>query len=319
MSTSVSNNKSTRVHKVCTLWTHDDNFSRDDIIFNAEKFPEIPTALGTLLQIVALDSGTSVRDFQSTANGSQANAPQAKDGTVPRDSGANTLPKRSRRGSMTVTIDENGSSFPGGRDIDAEKAYVFAVAALPADLRSKHANLQVGHLRQPQVRTLTCSKGVDFGENCESIRFPQPDAGDRCRGTMSSCKQEVEADTHRPTRRSMKHIMLSLSSAMSISHVQTCGVWRSLSLVKERCTRTKSCFLWVRSKLRLSISTLTAIRYTLDTSRLEPSLSSAASLRDMFCSFKCPKKCGTLMPKVLARSCSTKLSADFSPIYSRDG
>jgi hypothetical protein len=207
MSTSVSNNKTTRVQKVCTLWTHDDNFSRDDIIFNAEKFPEIPTAPGTLLQIVALDSSTSVRDFQSTATGSQASAPQTKDGSVPRDSGANTLPKRPRRGSMTVTIDENGSSFPGGRDIDAEKAYVFAVTALPADLRSKHANLQVGDLRQPRVRTLTYAKGIHLGENCESVWFPQSNAGDCCRGTMFYWKHEVEADIHRPMRRSTKHIM----------------------------------------------------------------------------------------------------------------
>lgn len=162
MSRSVSNNKPMRVQKVCTLWTHDDNFSRDDIVFNGEKFPDIPTAPGTLLQIVALDSGTSVRDFQSTANGSQANAQQAKDGIAARDSGVNILPKRSRRGSVTVTIDENGSSFPGGREIDAEKAYVFAVTALPADLRSKHANLQVGELQRYCAHTLTDVKRYRF-------------------------------------------------------------------------------------------------------------------------------------------------------------
>ncbi|KAH3969696.1 hypothetical protein HBH52_173310 [Parastagonospora nodorum] len=143
MSKSVSDARTTRVQKVCTLWTHDDNFSRDDIVFNSEKFPEIPTTTGTLLQIVALDSNTAVRDFQSTTKGSQHDLHQAKEGVFARDTGANGLFKRSRRHSNTITIDENGSSFPGGRDIDAEKAYVFAAAALPADLKSKHANLQV--------------------------------------------------------------------------------------------------------------------------------------------------------------------------------
>jgi hypothetical protein len=144
MSKSVSDARTTRVQKVCTLWTHDDNFSRDDLVFNAEKFSEILTATGTLLQIVALDSGTAVRDFQSAVKGSQHDVHQTKDGIHARDTGANGLPRRPRRGSTTITIDENGSSFLGGRDIDTEKAYVFAAAPLPADLKSKHANLQVG-------------------------------------------------------------------------------------------------------------------------------------------------------------------------------
>jgi hypothetical protein len=142
MSRSLSNAQKPRVQRVCTLWTHDDNFSRDEIVFNGDKFPELPTAPGTLLQIVAIESATAVRDFQSTTK-AQAHPPQVKSGEVGRDYGANGLPKRSRRGSITITIDENGSSTPGGRDIDEEKAYVFSVKPLSADLKSKHANLQV--------------------------------------------------------------------------------------------------------------------------------------------------------------------------------
>lgn len=143
MSRSLSNAQKPRVQRVCTLWTHDDNFSRNEIVFNGDKFPELPTTPGTLLQIVTIESGTAVRDFQSTTNKTQAHPPQVKNGEVGRDYGTNGLPKRSRRGSITITIDENGSSFPGGRDIDEEKAYVFSVKPLSADLKSKHANLQV--------------------------------------------------------------------------------------------------------------------------------------------------------------------------------
>jgi hypothetical protein len=143
MSRSVSNSQTTRVQKVCTLWTHDDNFSRDDIVFNADKFPELPTASGTLLQIVGIDSATAVRDFQPSAKGAQPDATHSRNGNIVQDHIAHRLPKRTRRGSVTITIDENGSKFPGGRDIDDEKAYVFAVTALPADLKSKYANLHV--------------------------------------------------------------------------------------------------------------------------------------------------------------------------------
>jgi hypothetical protein len=141
----MSNAQKPRVQKVCTLWTHDDNFSRDDIVFNGDKFPELPTVPGTLLQIVGIDSGTAVRDFQSTTNSAQPHVPQAKSGDIARDNGLSGVPKRTRRGSITITIDENGTTLPLGRDIDEAKAYVFSVTVLPADLKSKHANLQVSN------------------------------------------------------------------------------------------------------------------------------------------------------------------------------
>jgi hypothetical protein len=146
MSRSVSNAQTTRVQKICTLWTHDDNFSRDDIVFNADKFPELPTAPGTLLQIVGIDSATSVRDFQPPSKGAQPDVAYTRSVNIAQDHIAHRLPKRTRRGSATITIDENGARFPGGRDIDDDKAYVFAVTALPADLRSKYANLQVSYI-----------------------------------------------------------------------------------------------------------------------------------------------------------------------------
>jgi hypothetical protein len=162
MSKSITIAMTTRVQKVCTLWTHDDNFSRDDIVFNADKFSEIPTAAGTLLQIVALDSATAVRDFSSTNKSPQPDAHRAKDGIFARETSGNRLPRRPRPGSTTITIDENGSSFPGGRDVDEEKAYVFAVAALPADLKSKYANLQVGGVHRCWAQRLTSLKRSPF-------------------------------------------------------------------------------------------------------------------------------------------------------------
>ncbi|KAF1919762.1 hypothetical protein BDU57DRAFT_442865 [Ampelomyces quisqualis] len=143
MSRSLSNAQKPRVQRVCTLWTHDDNFSRDETVFNGDKFPELPTAPGTLLQIVAIESGTAARPFQSTANKTRPQPSQVQSEDVGREYGVNGLPKRSRRGSIIVTIDENGSSSAGGRDIDEENAYVFSVKTLSADLKSKHANLQV--------------------------------------------------------------------------------------------------------------------------------------------------------------------------------
>lgn len=179
MSTSNPNTPKPRVQKVCTLWTHDDNFSRDDIVFNGEKFPELPTTPGTLLQIVAVDSGTAVRDFQSNVSSTQHHSSQARSRDATDDNGVNHTPQRTRRESMTVTINENGSKVPGGRDMDEEKAFVFSVAALPADLKSKHANLQVMSTRELSRCILIIYQGVDCREDRQGFWLPQSNASDR--------------------------------------------------------------------------------------------------------------------------------------------
>ncbi|KAF2630923.1 hypothetical protein BU25DRAFT_488394 [Macroventuria anomochaeta] len=134
--------KQTKVQKICTLWTHDENFSRDDIVFNSDKFPELPTTPGTLLQIVAINTGTSVRDFSSTTKVPSHDAAQVKAEPLSKDAN-DTQSRKSRRGSFSRTIDEHGSVVPGGHDVDTEKIYIFALKPLPQDLKSKHANLQI--------------------------------------------------------------------------------------------------------------------------------------------------------------------------------
>lgn len=142
MSKSTSTPKQTRVQKICTLWTHDENFSRDDVVFNGDKFTELPTAPGSLLQIVAVNAGTAVRDFSSTAKATAHEAAQARSESLSKDA-TDALSRKSRRGSISKTVDENGSIVPGGPDVDTEKTYIFASKPLPQDLKSKHANIQI--------------------------------------------------------------------------------------------------------------------------------------------------------------------------------
>ena len=139
MSKSVTGSRQARVQKVCTLWTHDENFSRDDIVFNSEKFPELQAAPGTLLQIVAINSTTTTRDFSSSV---KHDGTHIRTDTQPKDA-AEAQPRQSRRGSFSRINDENGSTVPGAHNIDAEKTYIFASKPLPHDLKAKHANLQI--------------------------------------------------------------------------------------------------------------------------------------------------------------------------------
>lgn len=143
MSNLASGLKVVKVQKVCTLWTHDENFSRDDIVFHGERFPELPTTPGTLLQIVPVSSSTPDRDLHATPGAIQTDDPQATAKGSGKDAGASVQTKQRRRGSHTLTIEEHASTIPSQRHDEVDKAFIFAVADLPADLRSKHPNLQV--------------------------------------------------------------------------------------------------------------------------------------------------------------------------------
>lgn len=144
MSTSVTSTQPTRVQKVCTLWTHDENFSKEEVVFNAEKFPELSLSSGSLIQIIALKHATAVRDFQTTAKNDPKDSGQPKADVSARDAYPDTYSRRTRRGSVLITLDENGVVVEEGREVDYEKSYIFVAKPLTADLKSKHSQLQVG-------------------------------------------------------------------------------------------------------------------------------------------------------------------------------
>ncbi|KAF2268804.1 hypothetical protein CC78DRAFT_613045 [Lojkania enalia] len=143
MSKSATSVPHTRVQKVCTLLTHDENVSKEDVIFNSEKFPELPASPDSLIQIVALKQATAIRDFHTTSKNLAKDAGYSRTDDGSRDSFLEHHSRKGRRGSVMMTIDENGSLVPGGRDIDPDKSYIFVAKPLPADLRAKSSNLHV--------------------------------------------------------------------------------------------------------------------------------------------------------------------------------
>jgi hypothetical protein len=86
---------------------------------------------------VAIHTDNAVRDFYT----------ESKVDTLHNDANGDSHSKRHRRDSITITIDENGSTIPEGRHVDADKAYVFVPKALPATMESKYPNLQVSYSR----------------------------------------------------------------------------------------------------------------------------------------------------------------------------
>lgn len=207
---SMTSSKQARVQKVCTLWTHDENFSRDDIVFNSEKFPELPSTPGVLLQIIAINPTTAVRDFSSTNKLSAHDASQSKAELHPKD-GADVQSRKSRRGSFSRTIDENGSTIPGGHTVDLEKTYIFASKPLPHDLKAKHANLQISVAEK-------IAKVFGFRNRMQVVVTEV---------RIFAYKLVIAADGRRPTKLDMRPIMLNSCSATNILRERTCGVWLS--------------------------------------------------------------------------------------------
>ncbi|KAH6613957.1 hypothetical protein C7974DRAFT_67350 [Boeremia exigua] len=142
MSKSMTGSKQARVHKICTLWTHDENFSKDDVVFNGDKFPDLPITQGCLLQIVAVNAGTAVRDFSSTPKAPTHDTGPTKAEALSKEA-VDAHARKTRRGSSSKLIDEIGSAVPACHDFDNEKTYIFTSKPLPQDLKAKHANLQI--------------------------------------------------------------------------------------------------------------------------------------------------------------------------------
>jgi hypothetical protein len=143
MSKSLMSAKHTRVQKICTLWTHEENFSKDDVVFNGEKFPELSIISGSLIQILILKQATAVRDFQAAAADAPKENSHAKVNDTEKESVSEAHHKRNRKGSVRVTVDESGPQIYDGRSADANKSYIFVARPMPMELKSKHPNLQV--------------------------------------------------------------------------------------------------------------------------------------------------------------------------------
>lgn len=135
---------SPKVQKVCTLWTHETQFSREDVVINLDRFPELSITPGTLVKIVALSQNTAVRDFQEVPrSSSQDGGRRIKLETTRHASSTGFGSQKNRHGTFMVTLDENGHRVQGGRDVDAQKTYVFIAKPMSQDLKAKYPNLQV--------------------------------------------------------------------------------------------------------------------------------------------------------------------------------
>ncbi|TAQ86963.1 hypothetical protein B7494_g4723 [Chlorociboria aeruginascens] len=120
-----------QVERRCTLWVHDEAFSKDEVVLNLDLFPEFQ--VGELMAIAALKTDIGVRDFQDKAQGQDS---EMLGVSMHRDR-SNSKP---RRPSEPNGVDANHSTDLGRR-------YLFMAKNIPKELKSKHPNLEISVAR----------------------------------------------------------------------------------------------------------------------------------------------------------------------------
>jgi len=113
----------------CTLWVHEEAFSKDDVVLDLDLFPDVKP--GELMDVGALKADSGVRDFQEAAQ------PSRKDG----DSLSATM-QRQRSNSNS----DNPSTASGNharRDSDFGKRYLFIAQEMPKEVKVKQARFEI--------------------------------------------------------------------------------------------------------------------------------------------------------------------------------
>jgi hypothetical protein len=139
----LSPQKSARVQKLCTLWTHEPSFSTEEVVFNVDRFPELRLQPGSLAQIVPILHGTSVRDFVHDAPKREHLRPSKRDGNSSSQHHNSSSRRHRSNSSIAVTVDESGSHVNASRDTDEHRAYVFVVNDASPEMKQKYPQLNV--------------------------------------------------------------------------------------------------------------------------------------------------------------------------------
>ena len=123
------------------MWVHEENFSKEDVIFNASKFSECGIEAGSLAWVAAVKSTTAVRDFQSTTGPSKENGtPSQRRGSIP---GQLKAQQDILKESDELLIDENGTEVEGDRPLDTDRYYVFLAQDASSEMKAKSSTLQI--------------------------------------------------------------------------------------------------------------------------------------------------------------------------------
>lgn len=116
------------VERRCNLWTHDEAFSKEEVILNLDLFPDVKA--GELMAIVALKTDSGLRDFQDKSTLNKQDIHSA--------TGSSQFGK--------YMWNQSGQGHRGKvsrHDVGFGKRYLFLVKDMPKELKLKQSGLEV--------------------------------------------------------------------------------------------------------------------------------------------------------------------------------
>ncbi|KAK5147732.1 hypothetical protein LTR04_000777, partial [Oleoguttula sp. CCFEE 6159] len=130
------------VQKVCTLWVHEDNFSKEDAVFNVGYFPDGIT-IGSLVQVVAVKEPTAVHDLQPATGKPHEDGSSGvkKEGSAFSSAPGDSIQKKHDSSAPDV-LGESGTPLESVRTFDPQNCYVFVVQDMSSEMKAKHPGLQ---------------------------------------------------------------------------------------------------------------------------------------------------------------------------------
>ncbi|TLD37866.1 NADPH-cytochrome P450 reductase [Venturia nashicola] len=134
-----STNPPERIQKVCTVWTHDVDFSTEDVVFNFDRFAELKLSPKSLAQIIPIPQGSTVKDFVRSGKREKEKTPASLTNPSKKPSLNPLAPKES----AVSTFDENGLPLTGVIETDADRAYVFFAKDTTPAMKQKYPTLQI--------------------------------------------------------------------------------------------------------------------------------------------------------------------------------
>ena len=108
-------------HQLCSLWVHDETFSREEVLFNPQAFGDIGVKLGDFIEISALPG--------------ESREPGGRSGRDGPDLKSESL--RASSGSV-----KSNSATPNAGKVKRSR-FLFIAKPLPPELKARHPNLQL--------------------------------------------------------------------------------------------------------------------------------------------------------------------------------
>ncbi|KAL9109540.1 MAG: hypothetical protein Q9227_005876 [Pyrenula ochraceoflavens] len=128
--------------KICSLWIHDETFSKEETLLGTDVFEEDVSRTGEIIEIVAFENNVGAQDFSTGSNAGVR--PPTSNFSVKNRTGVGDRTDKSSRNDHGLN---EPLSSAGASKFDESTKYRFIAKAMPEEIKAQHPSLQVSILK----------------------------------------------------------------------------------------------------------------------------------------------------------------------------